>query len=108
MTLLLEDKLDEEEEITQEACMKKGRVRLDQKNRIALTRFLPDWEVDSFNITVEDSGRIILEPMSEIPSQELWLYQNPDAYQSVKRGLKQSAQGKTSSRGSFAKYVDEI
>lgn len=85
--------------------MKEGRVRLDQKRRISLTRFIPKIGIDSFKITVEDSGRIILEPLAEIPSRELWLYQNHEALASVKRGLKQSAEGKTHSRGSFSKMI---
>ena len=107
MTILLENELEEKGKI-QEGYMKEGRVRLDQKKRISLTRFIPKEGIDSFKITVEDSGRIILEPLAEIPSRELWLYQNPEALASVKRGLKQSAEGKTRSRGSFAKYVDEV
>jgi hypothetical protein len=35
----------------------------------------------------------------------MWLYENPQALASVKQGLRESAEGKSVYRGSFAKYA---
>jgi hypothetical protein len=35
----------------------------------------------------------------------MWLYENPQALASVKQGLKESAEGKSVYRGSFAKHA---
>ncbi len=42
-----------------------------------------------------------------IPPDEAWLYQNPEALASLRRGLQEAAEGKTSYIGSFAQYADE-
>lgn len=41
-----------------------------------------------------ESGEILLQPLSEIPASELWLYKNKEALESVKRGLKDAAEGR--------------
>lgn len=41
-------------------------------------------------------GKIVLDPMKAVPEREAWLYQNPEALASVKRGLKDAAEGKVS------------
>jgi len=43
----------------------------------------------------------------QIPEDEAWLYQNPEALAAVLRGLRDAAEGKTVSLGSFASYADE-
>ncbi len=43
----------------------------------------------------------------KIPPDEAWLYRNPEALASVRRGLQEAAEGKTSYIGSFAQYADE-
>lgn len=49
----------------------------------------------------------ILEPNVEIPAREKWLWENKDALQQVKQGLRDSAAGKVISRGSFVKFADD-
>ena len=84
------------------------RLTLDARKRISLAKFLPDYDVSSVRVYME-KDKIILEPMTEIPAHELWLYKNPEALKAVKEGLKQSKEGKIRRRGSFAKYAkDEI
>jgi hypothetical protein len=40
---------------------------------------------------INDEGQILLNPVVSIPERELWLWQNPDALASVKRGIKQAS-----------------
>lgn len=51
---------------------------------------------------VEDKdGDIILKKIAVVPEKELWLYQNPKAYASVKRGLEQAKKGELQSSPSI-------
>jgi len=76
-------------------------LSVDSKNRISLTKLLPEVKVSSVKAYKEDD-KIILEPMVEIPAKELWLYENKTALKKVKRGLSQKG---TIKRGSFAAYA---
>lgn len=49
-----------------------------------------------------------LAPIKRVPDDEAWLYKNPAALAGVRRGLRESAQGKTCSLGSFAKGVNSF
>ena len=80
-------------------------LRPDSKGRVALGVLAKG--VSSFKATVDDDNRIILEPYSEVPSREKWLFDNPTALDSVKRGLADAKAGRTKSKGSFAKYADD-
>lgn len=44
---------------------------------------------------------------ASIPASEAWLYRNPKALDAVRKGLQDSAEGKTIYLGSFAAYADE-
>lgn len=82
------------------------RLNLDARNRVNLSGLLPDLDVHTV-IARTEGNKIILEPMAEIPASELWLYKNPKALKAVHEGLKESAEGKTRKRGSFAQYADD-
>ena len=89
-----------------EATAKKTiQVRPDSKGRITLGKYAEG--ISSFRLSEQADGAFLLEPMVEIPASEKWLFENKKALNSVKKGLSQSASGKTKSRGSFAKYTDE-
>ncbi len=46
-------------------------------------------------------------PIAEpVPESEKWLYDNPVALASVRKGLADAAAGRTVNLGSFAKYAD--
>ena len=77
------------------------RVRPDAKGRITLGSLAE--KISSYRVEASPDGRILLEPFAEIPARERWLYENPSALSSVKRGLRQSAAGEASSLGSFAR-----
>jgi len=66
----------------------------DSKNRVVLTPGLTSrGHVDGFNVFLNDSGEIKLEPVVKIPAKEAWLYKNPEALASVDRGMKQALAG---------------
>ena len=82
--------------------MRPIHLTLDSKNRITLTKLLPNNSISSFKAYSQDH-KIILEPLVEIPAKEVWLYKNKNALNKVQKGLSQNG---TIRRGSFAKYVD--
>ncbi len=41
-----------------------------------------------------------------IPEEELWIWQNPSAWASIERGLRQAQAGEVQYLGSFAQYAD--
>ena len=87
-------------------AMKLNKVlRPDSKGRVTLGEYAKG--VSAFHIVVDGQDRIILEPYVEIPAREKWLFDNPRALKKVKKGLIDSAAGRTSSRGSFAKNLEE-
>jgi len=77
----------------------------DAKKRLSLGEALGG--VTAYNIYRNTLGQIILDPVKAIPVSEMWLYDNPQALASVKRGLRESAEGKNIYRGSFAKHAKE-
>lgn len=82
------------------------RVRLDSKGRIALGKFISE-DVTGFEVLIQEDGSLVLSPTVEIPAREAWLFTNKKALASVKRGLKQAAEGKvTPSDIDFEKYLD--
>ena len=80
-------------------------LRPDSKGRITLGKLAQG--ISSFRVSVDDRQRIVLEPFAEIPATEKWLFENPDARASVRRGLADAAERRVADRGSFAQYGDE-
>ena len=62
-------------------------------------------DATAYNIYRNPLGQLILDPVRTIPVSEMWLYENPQALASVKQGLRESAEGKSVYRGSFAKHA---
>ena len=87
------------------AAKKLLQIRPDAKGRITLGKLAKG--ISSFFVSKEADGKIILEPMVEIPANEKWLFENKTALSSLKRGLEDSAKNKVVSRGSFIKYTEE-
>jgi len=42
--------------------------------------------------------QLLIQPVVEIPKSELWLFENKEALEGVKRGLKDVAEGRVSKR----------
>ena len=76
-------------------------VRPDSKGRIALGAYARG--VSSFRVHQEKDGRLTLEPFTEIPAREAWLFENPAALAKVRKGLKDAAKGKVPRRGESRK-----
>lgn len=87
------------------AAKKEFKTRPDSKGRITLGTLAKG--VSSYLVRPESDGRVILEPMVEIPARESWLHENKAALKSVRKGLEQASAGELKSLGSFAKYADE-
>ncbi|HLW84478.1 MAG TPA: hypothetical protein VKR60_04630 [Candidatus Sulfotelmatobacter sp.] len=77
----------------------------DAKKRLSLGEALGG--ATAYNIYRNALGQLILDPVKAIPASEMWLYENPQALASVKQGLRESAEGKSVYRGSFAKHARE-
>jgi hypothetical protein len=59
----------------------------------------------AYNIYRNPLGQLILDPVKTIPASEMWLYENAQALASVKQGLRESIEGKSVYRGSFARHA---
>lgn len=81
------------------------QLRPDAKGRINLGKLAEG--ISSFRAHRTEDGNIILEPFTEIPAREKWLFDNEAALDAVKAGLENAAAGQTRSLGSFARYADE-
>ena len=58
-----------------------------------------------YNIYRNRLGQIVLDPVKAIPAYEAWLFKNKSALASVKRGLAESAAGRTKKLRSFAAHA---
>ncbi len=81
------------------------QVRPDSKGRITLSKLTDG--ISSFNVSKDEDGRILLEPMVEIPAREKWLFENPKALASVQRGLADAKAGRFVNRRSYAEFAIE-
>ena len=61
----------------------------------------------AYNIYRNTLGQLILDPVKTIPLAEAWLWENPSALASVKRGMEQAARGETHNLGDFSKFAKE-
>jgi len=73
----------------------KKQVRVDGKRRLILPSSLIQEDV-LFHVYANRFGQIVLDPQVTIPAYEAWLFDNPEALASVRRGLADAADGKTS------------
>lgn len=81
-------------------------LRPDSKGRVHLGALAQGVSGYKMNVN-KQTHAITLSPYVEIPLTENWLFENPKALESVKRGLRDSAEGKLVDRSSFANDVKE-
>jgi hypothetical protein len=81
-------------------------LKPDAKRRLTLGQAVAEAGV-AYNVYRNRLGQIVLDPVKAVPVYEAWLFENKDALASVRRGLADSAAGRTKSRGSFASHLRE-
>lgn len=86
-----------------------SKVNMDNKHRICLNRILSKEERETFNSfrIYREGGKIVLEPIMEVPTQDHWIYKNPEALTSLMKGIKDAEEGRMHDLGSFAQYATE-
>lgn len=88
-----------------------NKIQMDDKFRICLGSFLSKGErehLSSFRISRQDDGKIVLDPLVEIPAREHWIYKNPDALASLMRGIKDAENGRIVDVDiDFSQFLDE-
>ncbi|MGE3062971.1 MAG: hypothetical protein AB7T10_04990 [bacterium] len=85
----------------------------DGRNRITLPpKVLQYWErlgkTDSVQIKMNRKGEVLLKPTVSIPLDEMWVYENPEVYSKVKKGLIDAKNGKTKKAKDLDKFFDEL
>lgn len=71
-----------------------GTRTIDDRNRLTLGEFMKGSK--RVRLYMNERGELFLQPVAEIPASELWLFQNRGAIESVKKGLKDAAEGRVS------------
>ena len=72
----------------QQICTK----TIDDQNRITLGDLLNGHK--RVRLYKNIRGEVLLQPTVEIPTSELWLFQNKEALEAVQLGLKDASEGK--------------
>ena len=70
-------------------------VKPDANRRVLLPKVNVQ-EGITYHIYSNSTGQIVLDPQVTIPASEAWLFNNPDALASVRRGLSDAAEGRVS------------
>jgi len=78
----------------------------DAKKRLSIGLAMEE-PAAAYNIYRNSLGQIVLDPMTAVPAYEAWIFEDRKALASLKRGLADSAAGRTKSLGSFASHADE-
>ena len=70
-------------------------VKPDAKKRVVLPKPSVQKGI-TYHIYSNRIGQIVLDPQVTIPASEAWLFNNPEAIDSVRRGLDDAAHGRVS------------
>jgi len=73
-----------------------GRITIGKENKDKLYAVQP-----------QANGDILLSPVVIRHEREAWLFDNPLALESVKRGLEQSARGEIHDLGDFSEFLED-
>ena len=71
---------------------------LDSKHRITVGGKLQKlmagkMNIDSYQVFIGKEGDILLRPAVSVPSNEAWVYRNPEVIGKIRQGLKEAAEG---------------
>jgi hypothetical protein len=67
---------------------------IDDRTRITLGDLFKGYK--RVRLYKNDRGEVLLQPITEIPASEVWLFQNKESLESVMDGLKDASEGKIS------------
>ena len=67
---------------------------VDGRQRVTLGDLVKD--IRRVRVYRNARGELLLQPVMEIPAAEVWLFQNPEALTTVKKGLGDAAKGRVS------------
>lgn len=67
---------------------------IDERNRLTIGELIKGSK--RVRLYKNDRGEVLLQPIVEIPASEVWLFQNKESFESVKKGLKDASEGKIS------------
>lgn len=84
-------------------------TNMDSKQRVCLTRMLSKEERETYSSfrMYREGGKIVLEPVCQVPEKDHWIYKDPKALKSLMKGIKDVEEGRVHDLGSFAKYAKE-
>jgi hypothetical protein len=105
---------EEREQVVKEKFRPIGVSSLDSKNRITLGSKviketpLNNMQIDAFEILIGDEGDILLKPTTNIPSRELWIYQNLDVLKHMQNGLRDAQDGKIKEAKNLKKFLKNL
>jgi hypothetical protein len=78
-------------------------VTRDARGRVAIGT---EEAAKTYNVSKNAHGQILLTPVVLVPQHEAWLLKNPEAMDSVRRGLADAAAGRVHDMGSFAEFAN--
>ena len=86
--------------------MKRGVIKIDDEFQEVSTKTIDERKRITLGGLINDSkrvrlyknerGEILLVPVVEVPASELWLYENKKAWEDVRKGLQDAAEGRIS------------
>jgi hypothetical protein len=82
-------------------------LRPDSKGRISLSKLSPAGVTSYRGHWDKKHNSIVLKPYIDVPAEEAWIFENPEALKKLKKGLNESKKGQVKYLGSFAKHMKD-
>ena len=86
---------------------------LDSKHRITVGGKLQKliagkMKIDSYQVFIGKEGDILLRPAVSVPSNEAWVYRNPEVIGKIRQGLKEAAEGKVEKIDDLESFLKDL
>ena len=112
-TLKVHGKAKKETIDIHEEFMQYQTKSLDSKNRITIgggiTRLIgTQINAEAYQIFVGRNGDILLRPAVSVPSNEAWVYQNPEVIGKVRKGLQEAREGSTERVNDLGSFLEKL